>query len=196
MTAIQLTNTTYCRDGLMSDVERIAHLHTHYWREIYGTFLPECVFEDGCYDFRLVQWRNWFEESSPQKILQVIADRSDTVIGFMSANPNDESYVEEAECLLGFICIPPELRGRIGQKLMLIWYEAILAASYSSMVGWTFEQNYEQHKRLLKGGNFVAVCERIFTIGGYDIPSTGYLCRDVQKEVDRLNRFCGLNSIR
>jgi hypothetical protein len=188
MKRIQITNSIFCRNATSDDIERVASLHVQYWREIYCPFLPESVFEDRNYEFRLSQWQEWFEENNPKKVLQLITSHENTIIGFMFFEPNHELYMKDADCSLGLICIPAELRGAVGRSVLAIWYQTVLDTGYKVMSGWAFTENIAQQKRLQRSSNFEMVAKRVYSIGGRDIPAKGYICRDIQKEIDRLTQ--------
>lgn len=173
------------RRAVISDVERIAEIHTECWREVYS-FMPAKVHAARGYHHRLKQWQEWFAVPKANHALYVLLV-SQTVVGFAVAKPNSDPGINALGEFHACYIIPSYRGGAAGPLAMMALAAFLNEQGLFPACIWAFRSN--PYRRIYPALGCIPKIFRDRVIAGVSLPEIGYLVPDYSSLVTRLERM-------
>jgi len=160
-----------------SDICEIASIHASCWKEVYS-FMPEEVLLNRNYDFRLLQWQDWFKQKKyDQNEGLFTIEFHGKIVGFCQCKPNIDNDIPDALGELHAQYVLPEFRAQgTGYQVLQVLTSYLVAKKMTPMCCWAFQNNKIWHWYERMGFERVVARNRI--ISGLELPEYGFIHRD------------------
>lgn len=177
-----ITSVRKARD---TDARAIAHIHAQSWQEVYHFMGPK-VLASRNFEYRLNQWRRWFEATPKSEALYCLT-HSGTVVGFAMAKPNTDDEISARGEFHACYILPQFRGGNSGPLAMQTLAEFLHSEHLWPACVWAFRDN--PYRRIYAGIGCRAQVYRDRVIQGQRLPEIGYLVPPYQKLINRLERM-------
>ncbi|NLP82878.1 GNAT family N-acetyltransferase [Microbacterium sp. CFH 90308] len=165
-----MTGEIRVRTATRDDARAISHIRVETWRAAYAGLIAQEVLDqldaESESERRIVSWTRRHADS---RMLDLIAERDGTPVGWAAAGPSDDRERPHDGQLYALYAVPSEWSRGVGHALLLAAEEMLRAAGFRHAHLWVLEGNeraagfYERHAWREDGG--VMVDERV--IGGH-----------------------------
>ncbi|WP_346915112.1 GNAT family N-acetyltransferase [uncultured Roseibium sp.] len=181
-----MSTLTGIRPAEATDAETIARIHAACWREVYR-FMPPEVLALRSVDYRLEQWRTWFDTAPAGEAVYVLLD-GDAVVGFAMAKPNRDAAIDVPGEFHACYILPGNRGGDAGPVAMMALAQHLKRSGLWPACVWAFKRN--PYRRIYPQLGCVAEVFRDRVIGGQALAEIGYRVPDYDALMSRLETMC------
>ena len=165
---------TRVREMTLDDCARVAEIRVRGWQSAYKGLIPQSYLDELSVSEDATRRRRNLEQGDGT-VVNLVAERDGTVVGWACHGPHRDSEVRTGEVELYAIYVHPDLVGQgVGRALLRESASRCAAAGHERMLLWVLKENTPARCFYERAGFRPDGAEELFEAGGVAVPEVRY----------------------